>query len=143
MDPKNLNEAEICDAFITPAITRAGWEQSTQMQIGLDELGQQYRAWKGLDEASDKLARQPYADLAGKKPRYYQRVAIQRAVEAIARGQRRVLLVMATGTGKTFSVFQIIWRLWKAEKVNGYCSSWTGISSRTRPRPTTSSLLVR
>ena len=215
MNKKLLNEAEICDAFITPAIIGAGWNQSTQIrreytftdgqvlvqdkigsrgnkkradyllfyqpnlplavveakdnshpvgggmqqalgyaealdvpfvfssngdaflfhdrtgqsdsiekQIGLDEfpspdkLWRQYRAWKGLDEESDKLVRQPYyADLAGKEPRYYQRVAIQRAVEAITRGQRRVLMVMATGTGKTFSVFQIIWRLWKAEKV--------------------------
>ena len=215
MDKKRLNEAEICDAFITPAIIGAGWDQRTQIrreytftagrvivrgtlgsrgkkkradyllfyqsnlplavveakdnshpvgggmqqalgyaealdvpfvfssngdaflfhdrtgqsfpiekQIGLDEfpspdeLWRQYRDWKGLDEESAKLVRQPYyADLAGKEPRYYQRVAIQRAVEAIARGQRRVLMVMATGTGKTFSVFQIIWRLWKAEKV--------------------------
>ena len=215
MNKKHLNEAEICDAFITPAIIGAGWDQRTQIrreytftagrvivrgtlgsrgkkkradyllfyqpnlplavveakdnshpvgggmqqalgyaealdvpfvfssngdaflfhdrtgqadsiekQIGLDEfpspeeLWRRYRDWKGLDEESAKLVRQPYyADLAGKEPRYYQRVAIQRAVEAIARGQRRVLMVMATGTGKTFSVFQIIWRLWRAEKV--------------------------
>ena len=214
MNKKLLNEAEICDAFITPAIIGAGWDQRTQVrreytftdgrvivrgklgsrgkkkradyllfyqanqplavveakdnshpvgggmqqalgyaealdvpfvfasngdaflfhdrtgqsdsiekQIGLDEfpspdeLWRQYRAWKGLDEESDKLVRQPYYSDPGKGPRYYQRVAIQRAVEAITRGQRRVLMVMATGTGKTFSVFQIIWRLWKAEKV--------------------------
>ena len=215
MDKKRLNEAEICDSFITPAIIGAGWDQRTQIrreytftagrvivrgtlgsrgkkkradyllfyqpnlplavveakdnshpvgggmqqalgyaealdvpfvfssngdaflfhdrtgqsfpiekQIGLDEfpspdeLWRRYRDWKGLDGESDRLVRQPYyADLAGKEPRYYQRVAIQRAVEAIARGQRRVLMVMATGTGKTFSVFQIIWRLWRAEKV--------------------------
>ena len=214
MDKNRLNEAEICDAFITPAIIGAGWDQRTQIrreytftagqvivrgklgsrgkkkradyllfyqpnlplavveakdnshpigggmqqalgyaealdlpfvfssngdaflfhdrtgqsdsiekQIGLDEfpspdeLWRQYRAWKGLDEESDKLVRQPYYADPGKGPRYYQRVAIQRAVEAITRGQRRVLMVMATGTGKTFSVFQIIWRLWKAEKV--------------------------
>lgn len=47
-------------------------------------------------------------------PRYYQRIAINRTVEAIAKGQDRVLLVMATGTGKTFMAFQIIWRLWKS-----------------------------
>ena len=214
MNKKLLNEAEICDAFITPAIIGAGWNQHTQVrreytftdgrvivrgkigsrgkkkradyllfyqshlplavveakdnshpvgggmqqalgyaealdvpfvfssngdaflfhdrtgqsdsiekQIGLDEfpspdeLWRQYRAWKGLDEESDKLVRQPYYSDPGKEPRYYQRVAVQRAVEAITRGQRRVLMVMATGTGKTFSVFQIIWRLWKAEKV--------------------------
>ena len=214
MNKKLLNEAEICDAFITPAIIGAGWNQSTQIrreytftdgrvivrgeigsrgkkkradyllfyqsnlplavveakdnshpvgggmqqalgyaealdvpfvfasngdaflfhdrtgqsdpiekQIGLeefpspDELWRQYRAWKGLDEESDKLVRQPYYSDPGKGPRYYQRVAVQRAVEAITRGQRRVLMVMATGTGKTFAVFQIIWRLWRAEKV--------------------------
>ena len=54
----------------------------------------------------------------GKEPRYYQRIAVQRTIEAIARGQRRVLLVMATGTGKTYTAFQIIWRLWKAGKKN-------------------------
>lgn len=47
-------------------------------------------------------------------PRYYQRIAINKTVEAIAKGQDRVLLVMATGTGKTFMAFQIIWRLWKS-----------------------------
>lgn len=47
-------------------------------------------------------------------PRYYQRIAINRTVEAIAKGQDRVLLVMATGTGKTYMAFQIIWRLWKS-----------------------------
>src|SRR4029077_9351252 len=47
-------------------------------------------------------------------PRYYQRIAINRAVEAIAKGRDRILLVMATGTGKTYTAFQIIWRLWKA-----------------------------
>jgi len=57
-----------------------------------------------------------YADHSGKEPRYYQRVAINRTVEAIAKGQDRILLVMATGTGKTYTAFQIIWRLWKARK---------------------------
>ena len=47
-------------------------------------------------------------------PRYYQRIAINKTVEAIAKGQNRVLLVMATGTGKTYMAFQIIWRLWKS-----------------------------
>ena len=55
-----------------------------------------------------------YEDGSGKEPRYYQRNAINAAVEAIAKGQDRILLVMATGTGKTYTAFQIIWRLWKA-----------------------------
>ncbi len=50
----------------------------------------------------------------GKEPRYYQRIAINKTIEAIAKGQDRILLVMATGTGKTYTAFQIIWRLWKA-----------------------------
>ena len=63
-------------------------------------------------------SRVPYHDDgSGKQPRYYQRIAIQRTIEAIAHGQRRVLLAMATGTGKTYTAFQIIWRLWKAGTV--------------------------
>ena len=58
-----------------------------------------------------------YLDRSGREPRYYQLVAINRTVEAIARGQRRILLVMATGTGKTYTAFHIIWRLWKARTV--------------------------
>ena len=55
-----------------------------------------------------------FFDAEGRTPRYYQRIAINRTVEAIARGQNRILLVMATGTGKTYTAFQIIYRLWKA-----------------------------
>src|SRR5262249_37290682 len=55
-----------------------------------------------------------YADASGKEPRYYQVTAINRTVEAVARGQDRILLVMATGTGKTQTAFQVIWRLWKS-----------------------------
>ena len=68
-----------------------------------------------LDADQEATVLQDYFDDGSKKePRYYQRIAISRAVEAIARGQGRVLLVMATGTGKTYTAFQIIWRLWKA-----------------------------
>ncbi len=55
-------------------------------------------------------------DGSGRTPRYYQSIAINRDVEAISNGQKRALLVMATGTGKTFTAFQIIWRLWKSVK---------------------------
>jgi type I restriction enzyme R subunit len=83
----------------------------------LDDLWPIYQQWKGLAEPQAiKLVEQPfYADGSGKEPRYYQRVAINRAIESIAKGQQRVLLVMATGTGKTYTAFQIIWRLWKAK----------------------------
>jgi type I restriction enzyme R subunit len=82
------------------------------------ELWSRYRAWKGISDETEKVVRFPFHDDgSGKEPRYYQRIAIQRTIEAVARGQRRVLLVMATGTGKTYTAFQIIWRLWKAGSV--------------------------
>ncbi|CAH1207513.1 Type I restriction enzyme EcoEI R protein [Candidatus Nitrotoga sp. BS] len=83
----------------------------------LDDLWPLYQQWKGLaSPEAVQLIEQPfYTDGSGREPRYYQRVAINRAVEAIAKGQQRVLLVMATGTGKTYTAFQIIWRMWKAK----------------------------
>ncbi|WP_233827624.1 EcoAI/FtnUII family type I restriction enzme subunit R [Paraburkholderia sp. ZP32-5] len=82
-----------------------------------NDLWPLYQQWKGLADADAvNLVEQPfYTDGSGREPRYYQRVAINRAIEAIAKGQQRVLLVMATGTGKTYTAFQIIWRLWKAK----------------------------
>lgn len=102
---------------------RTGLTQPIERELALSEfpslgdLWPLYQQWKGLaDAASVQLIEQPfYADGSGKEPRYYQRVAINRAIEAIAKGQQRVLLVMATGTGKTYTAFQIIWRLWKAK----------------------------
>jgi type I restriction enzyme R subunit len=83
-----------------------------------DELFRRYREWRGLDEASAPLVTSPnHAETGGKEPRYYQQLAINRAIEAVARGQRRLLLVMATGTGKTYTAFNIIWRLWKTKTV--------------------------
>jgi len=80
-----------------------------------EELWRRYRAWKGLDDKKEKIVTQNYYfDELGKVPRYYQMNAINRTVEAIANGQNRILLVMATGTGKTYTAFQIIWRLWKS-----------------------------
>ena len=110
------------DAFLFH--DRTGQSTPVEVQIGIDEfpspdeLWSRYRAWKGLTNDAEKLALQPYYDDAsGKEPRYYQRIAVQRSVEAISQGQRRVLVAMATGTGKTYTVFQIIWRLWKANAV--------------------------
>ena len=100
------------------------------------ELWSRYRAWKGLSDEAEKLVRVPYHDDgSGKEPRYYQRIAIQRTIEALARGEQRVLLVMATGTGKTYTAFQIIWRLWKAGTVKRVLLP-TVISSSIRPSPT-------
>lgn len=71
--------------------------------------------WKGFTQAQLPVISQDYySDGSGKSPRYYQLQAINKTVEAISKGMDRVLLVMATGTGKTYTAFQIIWRLWKA-----------------------------
>ena len=71
---------------------------------------------EGLTEAQTKIVTQDYYSGSNDKiPRYYQLLAINKTVEAIAKGQKRILLVMATGTGKTFTAFQIIWRLWKGK----------------------------
>ena len=81
------------------------------------DLWARYRAWKGLapESPEEEIVLQDYFDDAsGRTPRYYQVNAINAATEAIAKGRNRILLVMATGTGKTYTAFQIIWRLWKA-----------------------------
>ncbi|ACA84800.1 EcoAI/FtnUII family type I restriction enzme subunit R [Shewanella woodyi] len=79
------------------------------------ELWAKYCAWKGYTEKQLPIINQEYYDDgSGKHPRYYQLQAINKTVEAISSGKDRVLLVMATGTGKTYTAFQIIWRLWKS-----------------------------
>ena len=81
------------------------------------DLWARYRAWKGLTPEAEEIVLQDYfEDGSGKTPRYYQVNAINATIEAIAKGQDRILLVMATGTGKTYTAFQIIWRLWKARR---------------------------
>jgi len=80
-----------------------------------DELWARYCKSKGYTGNQESVATQDYYDDGSKKsPRYYQLIAINRTVDAIARGLNRILLVMATGTGKTYTAFQIIWRLWKS-----------------------------
>lgn len=81
-----------------------------------DELWARLRGEKQLtneQDAADALTAY-YEEVGGKSPRYYQQIAINRTVEAVIKGQPRILLTMATGTGKTFVAFQIVWRLWKA-----------------------------
>ena len=80
-----------------------------------EQLWRRYCIAKGLSPAEEAVVNQDYyADAKGKEPRYYQQIAINRTIEAITKGQDRILLVMATGTGKTYTAFQIIWRLWRA-----------------------------
>jgi type I restriction enzyme R subunit len=81
-----------------------------------DELWQRYKTYKGIvTSEQEKIVTQDYfSDRSGRKPRYYQQNAINRTVEAVVKGQNRILLVMATGTGKTYTAFQIIHRLWRS-----------------------------
>ena len=84
-----------------------------------DEMWTIYQQWKGMTspDAHQLMAQPYYTDGTGKEPYYYQKVAINRVMEHIAKGDQRMLLVMATGTGKTYTAFQIIWRLWKAKRM--------------------------
>jgi type I restriction enzyme R subunit len=106
------------DGFVFHDRTGTGGARETTLGLDAfptpDELWQRYAAWKGLTaEGQDLVLEEYYDDGSGKQPRYYQVNAINATMEAIATGQNRVLLVMATGTGKTYTAFQIIWRLWK------------------------------
>jgi type I restriction enzyme R subunit len=102
---------------------KTGLGKAVEEEIGLDEfpspelLWERYLKFKGIEDpyAKEIVEQEYYFDLGGKKPRYYQQNAVNRTVEAIAKGQNRILLVMATGTGKTFTAFNIVWRLWKAQ----------------------------
>lgn len=80
------------------------------------ELWERYKKYKGIaTEEQERISSQDYFfDGSNRSPRYYQQIAINRTVEAIAKGQQRILLTMATGTGKTYTAFQIIHRLWKS-----------------------------
>lgn len=103
---------------------RTATDENVETEIGLDDfpspeqLWDKYKKYKGIQtsEAERISAQDYYFDGTNRKLRYYQQIAINRTVEAIASGQNRILLVMATGTGKTYTAFQIIHRLWKSGK---------------------------
>ncbi|HBC85954.1 MAG TPA: restriction endonuclease [Lentisphaeria bacterium] len=106
------------DAFMFHDKTASG---NVEIQLSLEdfpspyELWRKYCSWKGIKTAEEKIVLQDYYDYGSDKtPRYYQNIAINKTIEAIANGQDRILLVMATGTGKTYTAFQILWRLWKS-----------------------------
>ncbi len=113
-----------------------------ETEIGLDDfpspeqLWERYKKFKGIvtTEAESIVSQDYYFDGTNRKPRYYQQIAINRTVEAIAKGQNRVLLVMATGTGKTYTAFQIIHRLWKnrAKKRILFLADRTALIDQTR-----------
>ena len=108
------------DAFLLH--DRTGQADKIEQELVLDafpspsDLWQRYCQWKGLETpAARHTVEMPYYDDGtSRAPRYYQAIAINNTVEAVAKAQQRILLVMATGTGKTYTAFQIIWRLWKS-----------------------------
>lgn len=108
------------DGFLFHDRTATG--RNIETEISLDDfptpeqLWQKYKKYKGIEspEAEKIISQDYYFDGTNRKPRYYQQIAVNRTVEAIANGQNRILLVMATGTGKTYTAFQIIHRLWKS-----------------------------
>ena len=108
------------DAFLMH--DRTGLANKVEQELALDafpspeELWARYCKWKGVDtpEAKNTVEMPYYDDGTGRAPRYYQVNAVNRTIEAVANGANRILLVMATGTGKTYTAFQIIWRLWKS-----------------------------
>lgn len=107
------------DGFVFHDRTRASGATETNLALNTfpspDALWSRYAKWKGLTTETEKVVLQDYFDDgSGKAPRYYQVNAVNTTIEAIAKGRDRILLVMATGTGKTYTAFQIIWRLWKA-----------------------------
>jgi type I restriction enzyme, R subunit len=127
---QGLGYAEILDIPIVFSSNGDGFYQhdrtctdgKIEKELSLDEfpspetLWNRYKKYKGIvSEDQERIASQDYFfDGSDRKPRYYQQIAINRTVEAIAKGQNRILLTMATGTGKTYTAFQIIYRLWKS-----------------------------
>jgi type I restriction enzyme R subunit len=97
----------------------------SETELGLDQFPSEAQLWsrylsgKGFNVEQERIVTAPdhFDVFSQKKPRYYQRIAINRTLEAIAKGQKRVLLVMATGTGKTFTAFQLIWKLLQTKTV--------------------------
>lgn len=109
------------DGFVFHDRTGASAERETTLSLDEfpppNDLWGRFCVWKGLNPEAEEIVLQDYFDDgSGKTPRYYQVSAINATIEAIAKGSNRILLVMATGTGKTYTAFQIIWRLWKARR---------------------------
>jgi type I restriction enzyme R subunit len=101
---------------------RSREDEGIEQELSLDEfptpnqLWEIYKKYKGITTTDEEtvVSQEYYFDGTGRRPRYYQQIAVNRIIEAIAKGQNRLLLVMATGTGKTYTSFQIIHRLWKS-----------------------------
>lgn len=107
------------DGFIEHDRTKSDGQVEKELSLNEfptpEELWNRYKLWKGINDKEEKVVTQDYyIDEDTFPPRYYQRIAINRTVEAISKGQDRVLLVMATGTGKTYTAFQIVYKLFKS-----------------------------
>lgn len=108
------------DGFLFHDKTATDGKIETEISLdnfpGPEILWEKYKRFKGIETAEVErvISQDYYFDGSGRKPRYYQQIAINRTVEAVAKGENRILLVMATGTGKTYTAFQIIHRLWKS-----------------------------
>jgi type I restriction enzyme R subunit len=121
---------------------RTSTDENIETEISLDDfptpeqLWEKYKKYKGIEtpEAEKIVSQDYFFDGTNRKPRYYQQIAVNRTVEAIANGQNRILLVMATGTGKTYTAFQIIHRLWKsgAKKRILFLADRTALIDQTR-----------
>uniref|UniRef100_UPI0037438144 EcoAI/FtnUII family type I restriction enzme subunit R n=1 Tax=Ginsengibacter hankyongi TaxID=2607284 RepID=UPI0037438144 len=102
---------------------RTATDSSIETEMSLEqfpspgELWNKFKVFKNITSPEEEriISQEYFSDGSGRKPRYYQEIAINRTIEAIAKGQNRILLVMATGTGKTYTAFQIVYRLWKAK----------------------------
>ncbi|AKQ46417.1 restriction endonuclease [Rufibacter radiotolerans] len=110
------------DAFLEFDKTKTGGEVEKEISLesfpSPEELWERYATFKNLTPPQQEIVKEEnHKDETDLAPRYYQQIAINRTIEAVARGDKRILLVMATGTGKTYTAFQILWRLWKAKTV--------------------------
>ncbi|MEK6476027.1 DEAD/DEAH box helicase family protein [Catalinimonas sp. 4WD22] len=110
------------DAFLEFDKTKT--EGDVEKELSLDsfpspeELWRRYCQYKGIGIEQEPIVKEEnHLDETEMEPRYYQQIAINRTVEAVAKGQDRILLVMATGTGKTYTAFQILWKLWKSKRI--------------------------
>ena len=101
--------------FLTGKIRHFPMEQFPTKNELVERYKKEINGGAGLSEVEDKVINQPYyTDTNVFAPRYYQRIAINKTLDAIAKGQDRILLAMATGTGKTYTAFQIVYRLLKS-----------------------------
>lgn len=108
------------DGFVFHNRTAKGTNIETNLALdefpSPDVLWKVYQQYKGITKPEEEriVSQDYFSDASGRLPRYYQQIAINKTIEAVAKNQNRILLVMATGTGKTYTAFQIIYRLWKA-----------------------------